>query len=136
MNQYIYKIKNINIKNLKNDSSLDTWYNQMIKKKVDELSLLDISRMLRQDIYGDIALPLAVRILIRNPLEGEMYEGQLLELMIKYITNHQECKKGIDYPLLSLAIDYALNTMEWDFEEDKEEYKDLVKQLEQLFEIN
>jgi hypothetical protein len=112
----------------------------MPQKPVSEVEqgLIDLikttgKQMLRQDVYGDIALPLVFKTLLENLLEGEMYEGQLLELMIKYLKKYPDYKKVIDYTSLSSAIDKELNNTEWDIEDAKEEYEDLVKQLDELF---
>lgn len=133
MEKTIYEIKNIKLNGLKNECSLDEWYNSMILKKASELNILDISRMLRQDIYADIALPQILKVLYVDPLEGEMYEGQLLELMINYIKSHSEFKDEINYYQLKQTINKEIANIEWDFEEDKKTYCDLVEELDRLF---
>ncbi|SFU84804.1 hypothetical protein SAMN02910342_02039 [Butyrivibrio sp. INlla21] len=66
-----------------NASPLELWYNGLINKSIDELSILDISRMLRQGVLLDMAMTKAMDILISNPFEGEIYDGDLLKQVIR-----------------------------------------------------
>ena len=67
MNLEIYRLKGIELKNLKRDSPLDKWFYEMIQKNVNMLTITDISHMLRQEIYLDIAIPLVWEQLFDNP---------------------------------------------------------------------
>lgn len=60
---------------------LQKWYNQLIDKKVSEIEVSDVLRMIRQNEFIDIAIQRAVKFLKENPFAGEMYEGELLEKM-------------------------------------------------------
>lgn len=63
----IYKIKGIELEKVKQNSPLDQWFYGMIQKKESELTLLDLSRLLRQDIYFDTAIPLAWKNTLATP---------------------------------------------------------------------
>ena len=47
MKQFIYEIKNVDINKLKREMPLDQWFYELVQKKVTELTILDVSRMLR-----------------------------------------------------------------------------------------
>ncbi len=94
MDKAIYQLKGINLEELKGTSPLDLWFNEMVRKKVDDLTLKDISHMLRQEIYLDIAMPCAYDRIRDNPLCGEMYDGQLSELLLRVLENHPQERKA------------------------------------------
>ena len=57
---------------------LQNWYNQVIMKQPDELDLKDVSIMIRQRLFLKTAVNKAITFLEKDPLIGEMYQGQLL----------------------------------------------------------
>lgn len=130
----IYKIKGIELEKVKQNSPLDQWFYGMIQKKESELTLLDLSRLLRQEIYLDIAIPLACKKILENPFCGEMYEGQLVELLIRTLENNSEKKENGFYRLFAQDIAQKIDTHEWGSDEEKNEYKRLTEELERLFE--
>lgn len=129
MNVSIKSLKNIDIRTLKNDCALDSWYNDMIEKTPEELDIADISRMLRQDVFSDIAIPAAWKKLYSNPLSGEMYDGQLLETLLRYLSNHVEqldAQKASNF--LKLATDF-LAVYEWELPEDRQDFEQLLLKI-------
>ncbi len=62
----ICKMKNVEVSELKRESPLDNWFFSLVQKRISELSLLDISRMLRQHVYTDIAVNEAYKILLKT----------------------------------------------------------------------
>jgi L-fucose isomerase-like protein len=133
MNKPIFKLKNININAMKQECSLDKWFIEILQKKVSELNLLDVSRMLRQEIYPDIAVPLTWKILKENPFEGEMYDGQLLELLVRYLMNNQEQKDEISYINFKDTLYDKINKYEWETQDDINSYKVLLDKLDLIF---
>lgn len=83
------QIKKIDPESLGTHYGLEVWNRSVLNKKISELNLRDISTMLRQDLYADIAMPIAWNILLRSPFEGEMWDGQLLEIVVEYFTKHK-----------------------------------------------
>lgn len=128
----IYKIKGVNLDLVKKESPLDKWYYIMIQKFVDELSLLDISRMLRQNIFLDIAIPISWKKLVENPFCGELYDGQLLELIVRVTKQNPGIKHTHFFEQFESDIVKKIEAYEWNTGEEKEEYISLVKQLEQI----
>ena len=126
MNVSIKSLKNIDIRTLKNDCALDNWYNNMIEKCPEELDIADISRMLRQDVFSDIAVPMAWQRLYSNPLSDEMYDGQLLETLLRYLSNHAEqldTQRASDF--LELATRF-LAVYEWELPEERQDFEQLL----------
>ncbi|UAN24189.1 hypothetical protein KGP25_10915 [Enterobacter sp. JBIWA003] len=60
-----------------NRSSLDEWFYSILDIPIDELSIFDISRSIRQDVFLEYVLPRAEVFLYEDPLAGD-YDGQLL----------------------------------------------------------
>ena len=58
---------------------LQKWYNKIIDKTIDEITIADILRMIRQKEFCDLAVEKAVEFLQDNVFAGEIYDGQLLE---------------------------------------------------------
>lgn len=60
-----------------NRSSLDEWFYSILDIPINELSIFDISRSIRQDVFLEYVLPRAEVFLNEDPLAGD-YDGQLL----------------------------------------------------------
>lgn len=134
MGSTIYNIKNLDLNKINGDSSLDKWFYEMIQKKVDELTLKDISRMLRQKIYLDIALPIACEMVLSDPFVGEMYVGEMIELLTRvYISYPNEKEKNFCTELIQ-KVKQQSESFDWGSVYEKEEYGKLVAQFSSLFE--
>lgn len=95
----IFERKGISLNSLERDSSLGNWFYQMVQKKASELSLLDIYHMLRQEMFLDVAMPIAREMIQKDQLCGEMWDGQIMELMDDILKKHPEWKD------MSCAVD-------------------------------
>ncbi|WP_017692553.1 contact-dependent growth inhibition system immunity protein [Paenibacillus sp. PAMC 26794] len=104
--------------------ALDTWYNRLISKTVEEIDIGDTSRMLSQKILVELAIQKAIEFLIDDPQAGEKYDGQLLELLHSIDLN--EFKDLSQLKLLLQKINNSLLDLEWLDEEDKKEYSELL----------
>lgn len=104
MDAAIYEKKGLDLRTLKRESPLDRWFYEMVQKKESQLSLLDISRMLRQEVFLDIAIPASEVLLASDPLCGEMFDGQLLELLLRVLKVHPEEKQKIRFLQLKESI--------------------------------
>ena len=102
------------------------WYNNLINKTYDQLDLFDVTRMIIQKIYLELAVTKAVSFVRENPFCGQRYEGELLELLYKLdICYLEKCKET-----LKEVLDDALKqnkVYEWLCEEERVEFSDLVK---------
>ena len=72
-------------------------------------------------------------ILKDNPIEGEMYNGQLLELLIRHLEKSPQDKNLNTYLEFMEKMDNVSMNIEWDVPEDYEVYQKLVKKLKSIF---
>ena len=113
-------------------SPLELWYNELINKKIEDLSILDINRMLRQDVFMQLAMEKAMELLIKNPMEGELYDGDLLYQVVKAMKKHgASIDKQIADKFIELA-DKEKEKYEWEFEEYKTEYEEMLESFKSL----
>ncbi|MCM1500922.1 MAG: contact-dependent growth inhibition system immunity protein [Clostridium sp.] len=133
METTIYELKGIKLKDIKQDSPLDKWFYEMVQKKINMLTIGDISRMLRQEVYLDIAVPLAEERLLDDPLCGEMYEGEVIVLLTRVLINHPSAKENVFYMTFEKRIKYMNETHEWDSNYEKAEYEKIISKFRQLF---
>lgn len=77
-----------------NFSSLVKWYNNVIEKTYNELDIDDVLRMLRQNLFVDMAVKKSLVMLNNDIFIGEYYDGELLEHILK--TDKNYLKDNID----------------------------------------
>jgi len=135
MQEKLYQIKGIDLRGLKQQCDLDQWYAELVHKSIDELSMLDLSRMLRQEIFPDLAVPLVWNALIANPFAGEMYEGQLLEILLRFLRKHPGQMEGDAYQKFAFSLQHELEFHVWESDEDRIEYEKVVRALDKLFSL-
>ncbi|WP_416147667.1 contact-dependent growth inhibition system immunity protein [Salipaludibacillus sp. HK11] len=120
--RYIYQLPQDEVQE---DYALDEWYSTLINKDITELDIIDLCRMIKQNIFIELAIDKAIVFLKHNPLEGDVYDGQLLELLfsvnMEKVTEQKE-------PLKEVLMDIKENVEMDNFmsDEDFNEYKDLV----------
>ena len=100
---------------------LDEWFNSIMNKEVDELTVADICRMLRQRICSVVAIGKAIELLSEDPFIGELYEGQLM-LTLYNAKEKYLCKRYDDIePLLERSALLSRSHV-WDSEYEKLDY--------------
>ncbi|WP_217366269.1 contact-dependent growth inhibition system immunity protein [Brevibacillus sp. HB2.2] len=104
--------------------ALDEWYNRLINKTVDEVDVKDICRMLSQNIFIDLGIKKAWEILEEDPLAGDIYDGQLLELLYKIELDRFDDLTSVGK--LLHHIHTRVPHLEWLSDEDQQEYTDLL----------
>ncbi|WP_167595055.1 contact-dependent growth inhibition system immunity protein [Clostridium beijerinckii] len=125
-NETISKILNVKSEEIDMKCELDKWYVTLLNKTIEEININDISRMLRQDILIEVAINKSVEILNENPLAGEMYDGQLLELL--YSVDINKYKEDIDEVKdILIKIKSNVSSFEWMCDEDFKEYLDVLE---------
>lgn len=110
------------------DYALDEWYNTLLNKDRTELDITDLCRMIQQTIFIEIAVDKAVEVLKRNPLAGDVYDGQLVEVLfsvdMEKITEQREPLKEVLLDVRdNVEIDHFMSV------EDFNGYRDLVKKF-------
>ena len=100
---------------------LDEWFNSIMNKEVDQLTVADVCRMLRQKICSVVAIGKAIEFLDKDPFIGELYEGQLM-LTLYNAKEKYLCKRYDDIePLLERSALLSRSHV-WDSEYEKLDY--------------
>lgn len=107
---------------------LQSWYDQLINKSIDELEVLDILRMIRQNEFLDLAISEAIKYLKKNPFVGDMYEGEVLEKLSELDISHLMTYIDEIDNIFKKALDEN-RTHEWLCEEEKDEFEELIKKI-------
>ena len=104
---------------------LQKWYNQLIDKKISEITVFDVLRMIRQNEFVDVAISKAIVYLKANPFVGDMYEGELLEKLSKININDLKDYLNEIKDILSNAL--AKNeSYDWLDEEERKEFEEII----------
>lgn len=107
---------------------LQKWYNQLLDKRIFEIEVSDVLRMIRQNEFKDLAVLKAVDFLKENPFAGDMYEGELLEKLssidIESLNDYIGEVKDILSNALIINKDY-----EWLDEEERTEFEEIIKKF-------
>lgn len=114
------------------NSPLGQWYKEVINKSLEDITIGDYSRMLRQNVLLHLAVPNTLSILFDNPFEGEMYDGEMLELLIRVIKANKGLVTQKNLQELLMIAKKEIDRYEWESERDKEEYILLLKELATL----
>lgn len=107
---------------------LQKWYNQLIEKTIDEITVADVLRMIRQKEFINLAMSKAINLLREDVFVGESYEGELFQkisemdnsFLISYADN------------LKIIIKNALEKSQirdWTYDGEEEEFKDMIDTL-------
>ncbi len=134
MSDAIYQRKKLQPDKTSQNSPLDTWFSKMILKTEEELSDLDIARMLRQNIYLDIAIPCAWDHVLADPFCGELYDGEVLEMLMKVLSNGVQACDRTFYSTFIENIQQQIEVHEWLDSQEKEEFQTMLREFGMLFE--
>lgn len=128
MQQPIYMLKQLDVSHLKNECALDRWFIKLVHKPVDALTVFDVARMIRQDVYLDIALPKAWDMLFEDPLAGE-YDGQLIKTLVKEIELHPDRKNDAVFKHNVDRLEHTGAHFNWDSPEDAKLFREYMHDL-------
>ena len=107
--------------------NLEIWYNKLLEKTYSELTVADVLRMIRQEVFVEIALKKAIDILKNNPLVGEMYEGELLEKVLKEEIETITQKYNEDIKMILKKAKEKAENYEWITNDEKNDFLNLIK---------
>lgn len=105
---------------------LQKWYNQLLDKTVSEIDICDVSRMIRQKKFIDLAILKAINFLQKNLFVGEMYEGEILEKLSELESPVLAVYSDDLRDILSHSLEKSKDH-EWLCKEEKEEFEKIVK---------
>lgn len=130
-NERIGRILNIKGEGVDITDPLGKWFVTLLDKTIDELNINDIYRMLRQDILIEVAVNKSVEFLKENPFAGEMYDGQLLEVLYSVDTNRYKAEiEEVKAILIAISSNRtAISTFEWIDDENCKEYLEVLEKF-------
>ena len=123
----IYNIS-LDLKSIPDDNkdSMTEWYFDLINKTYDQLNIFDVTRMLIQKIFLELAIPRAIAFITNDPFCGQRYEGELLEVLswteISYLEGYKDS-------LLKVLTEAAKKNKyyEWFCEDEREEFNQNIE---------
>ena len=115
---------------------LQIWYNQLLDKKISEINILDVLRMIRQNRFIEIAIDKAMEYLRADPFYGEIRDGEIIyhlaELDMSYLSKYQDELEDILRKALADDLGFINRygqPNEWDrkgLEEEKKELNEVI----------
>lgn len=123
----LYNVKEIKLN--KNSTSLESWFNSVIYKNITQITLSDVLRMIRQQLFLEIALEKAIELLKNNPFVGEYYSGELFEHLLKI---NPRLLKKFDREIKKIIINIKANINEINNEEEKNEIEQASQKIADL----
>ncbi len=122
------------------DSSLSLWYNKVRNKKLKDLTEGDLARLIRQGMYIKYIIPESINRLSKNIVSGELYDGEVLEMLFRVDENYWS-----EYRQLGIKLDKILKETEskkiiskdfvWLTKEDETNFCQLVKLFREKLEL-
>lgn len=104
---------------------LQRWYNELIDKTINEVTVADVLRMMRQKEFLELAMKRAIEFLQENVFVGETYDGELLEKISDMNPSFLKVYSDNLETVLKNALN-MINIHEWSYEGEKEEFKKLI----------
>lgn len=108
---------------------LQKWYNQLIDKKISEITVSDVLRMIRQKQFINLAMTKAIFFLQDNVFIGESYDGEMLEKISEmdgmFLTGYADDLKNITKNALEKS-----SMHEWSYEGEDDEFKEVINVIE------
>lgn len=104
---------------------MQKWYNQLLDKDYNDLEVLDVTRMIKQKKFLELATAKAMDCNKANPFCGDLWERKVLELLCKLDMNYL---KGYCEDLNDILLRAFMQAQEheWLCEEEKVAYSKLV----------
>ena len=121
MKNTLRSIYKLNYDTLNSNSGLPKWYNMLIDKPLDKITIYDVSKMIRQNIQLDFAVDKSIEFLVNDPFAGEMLDGDLLSTLASVISK-ADLKRNNNYNSLASVIHTAkesIDCFEWGDEKSK-----------------
>ncbi|MCR5847844.1 MAG: hypothetical protein K6G75_06960 [Lachnospiraceae bacterium] len=126
------KIKEIyNAEKLSVNDSLIEWHNNVIEKTQAELTISDVARCIRQNIFVETAYEMLLVYLTQDPLAGDMYLGELME-KAREVDKQLILKHSKSLQDIIIIAEAFIQDNEWELEDEKEEFSKSVDNLKKI----
>lgn len=116
---------------LEYSENLAGWVSEVIEKETVELDEVDILRCISEDLFMESAVEAMIRILLKNPLAGDMYDGELLE-MASDIDDYLMARHISSVRSIVDASDELLYEKRWDSDDDRTSFRNSAVNLRRL----
>lgn len=117
---------------IKPEYGLEVWFHSLLKKRIGELNVNDICIMLRQGILiEEIALDKAIEFIKKDPLAGNIFDGEILEMINRVPLEKYIHKEDFVRDLASILMDIKdnLTRFEWICEDDMKSYGSILNNM-------
>ncbi|MBY0595210.1 contact-dependent growth inhibition system immunity protein [Bacillus bingmayongensis] len=111
----------------------DKKYKEILNKTVDDLTVSDIYFLIRQDILKDLAIKRAIYFIKENPLAGEMYPSQLLEILSENMSDCSNVHRN-EFFELEESIQKYIKNITWEDDVEKQDFYDIYKRFKKELE--
>ncbi len=110
-------------------SSLGQWFHALLDKNISDLTICDITRMIQQNILIQIAMPVALKLLVEVPFAGEMYDGHLVKVVLEAARRNENVLIGFDLRAFESAVEEQKEKFCFMSDQSKKESTALCEQL-------
>ena len=107
---------------------LQRWHNKLIDKTVNDITMADILRMMRQKVFLNLAMEKAMDFLQDSVFAGEIYEGELLEKIAEMDTSFLNPYADKLKVILKDASDIS-EMHEWSYDGEREEFSKIINSI-------
>lgn len=102
-------------------ASLERWYNRVLDKEPEEMTIGDILRALRQSVFVEVAEEMLIKNLQADVFAGDMTEGEMMEALSRLSAN-SIAKFNDDVKTIVSTAEAEADHHEWIDETDKKDY--------------
>ena len=108
---------------------LQKWYNQLIDKTPSEITVADITRMIRQKQFINLAMLKAIKFLQDDVFIGETYDGEMLEKISEMDSSFLISYADELHNIIKNALDKSI-IHEWSYDGEEDEFNNIVGVIE------
>ena len=113
----------------KPDTSLLKHVNAVLSKTPDELNVDDVCMLIRQEMFLDISIPLAIKMIEENHSAGDYYDYCLLVNLSKM--DSPLIQYGDSILKLVTVLENDFKGIEFELESDKDDYLESIERLKE-----
>ncbi|MEQ4529992.1 MAG: contact-dependent growth inhibition system immunity protein [Mixta sp.] len=112
-------VGNINVtKEPAQQSSLEQWFERVMDIPIEELTVEDLCRAIRQELCIDQLMPRVLEVLAEEPLAGEYYDGELIAALSTIKAKDLKAQKNTFIQIKQLINQLSLSDINDDLRKD------------------